>query len=256
MANSINYLSQIQTGQTIQANHINQFVNALSGSEAYDINISGSLTVVGPLNATSSWSTNALSANLASSASVEYIASNPSTNTEYNLVFKNSTTALNGYHQLAADGTNGPFYNPSTNTLTVPVVSGSSARITSITGSLSGSVVGNASTSTSASYALTSSVAIATSAINGASYPSGSAYISSAGLKMVVGSGKSGNPTPEYAVNITEISGKTLGTNCFVTATVSGSGASSVVVKSLIATTLTFETQTPNTDFHYHIIYY
>jgi hypothetical protein len=256
MANSVNYLSQIQTGQTIQAVHVNQFVEALSGSKAYDLVTSGSYTIIGPLYATASWATNALNSNLASSASLEYIASNPSTNNEYNLLFKNSTTALNGYHQLAADGTNGPFYNPSTNTLTVPVISGSSARITSITGSLSGSVVGNASTSTSASYALTSSVASATSAINGASYPSGSAYISSAALKMVVGSGKSGNPTPEYAVNITEISGKTLGINCFVTATVSGSGASSVVIKSLAATTLTFETQTPDTDFHYHIIYY
>lgn len=163
MANSVNYLSQIQTGQTIQAVHVNQFVEALSGSKAYDLVTSGSYTIIGPLYATASWATNALNSNLASSASLEYIASNPATNNEYNLVFKNSTTALNNYHQLGADGTNGPFYNPSTNTLTVPVISGSSARITSITGSLSGNVVGNvigsSSFATSASNALTSSYA-------------------------------------------------------------------------------------------------
>jgi len=50
MANSVNYLSQIQTGQTIQAVHVNQFVNALTGSEAYDIYISGSLTLTGSVD--------------------------------------------------------------------------------------------------------------------------------------------------------------------------------------------------------------
>jgi len=157
MANAVNYLSQIQTGQTIQAVHVNQFVEALSGSAAYDLVTSGSYTIIGPLYATASWATNALNAKTADSASKPYIASNASTNTEYTLVFKNSTGALNDYYQLAADGTNGPYYNPSTNTLTVPVISGSSARIASITGSLSGSVNGTASSATSASYALTSS---------------------------------------------------------------------------------------------------
>jgi hypothetical protein len=159
MANVVNYLSQIQTGQTIQAVHVNQFVDALSGSVAYDLTVSGSLTVIGPLNATASWATNAINAKLAESSSKEYIASNATTNTEYSLVFKNSTTALNDYHQLGADGTNGPFYNPSTNTLTVPSVSASLVQATSFTGSLSGSVAGTASFATSASYALTSSYA-------------------------------------------------------------------------------------------------
>jgi hypothetical protein len=159
MANSVNYLSQIQTGQTIQAVHVNQFVDALSGSVAYDLRTSGSYTIIGPLYATASWASNALASKTAESGSKTYIASNASTNTEYTLVFKNSTGALNDYYQLAADGTNGPYYNPSTNTLTVPVISGSSLQATSITGSLSGSVVGTASFATSASYALTSSYA-------------------------------------------------------------------------------------------------
>lgn len=169
MANAVNYLAQIQTGQTIQATHVNQFVNALSGSEAYDLVTSGSYTIIGPLYATASWATNALNANtaswatssfLAQSSSKAYVASNGSTNTEYTLVFKNSTGALNDYYQLAADGSNGPYYNPSTNTLTVPVISGSSVQATSLTGSLSGSVAGTASFATSASYALTSSYAV------------------------------------------------------------------------------------------------
>lgn len=159
MANAVNYLSQIQTGQTIQAVHVNQFVDALSGSVAYDLRTSGSYTIIGPLYATASWATNALNANVAASASKEYIASNNSTNAEYTLVFKNSTAALNDYHQLAADGSNGPYYNPSTNTLTVPVISGSSVQATSFTGSFLGNVNGSSSYSTTASYALTSSYA-------------------------------------------------------------------------------------------------
>jgi hypothetical protein len=159
MANAVNYLSQIQTGQTIQAVHVNQFVDALSGSQAYDLVTSGSYTIIGPLYATASWATNALNAKTADSASKPYIASNAGTNTEYTLVFKNSTGALNDYYQLGADGTNGPYYNPSTNTLTVPVISGSSARITSITGSLLGNINGSSSYATTASYALTSSYA-------------------------------------------------------------------------------------------------
>jgi hypothetical protein len=207
MANAVNYLSQIQTGQTIQAVHVNQFVEALSGSAAYDLVTSGSYTIVGPLYATASWATNALNANSSSyalsssfattssfavsasravsasftttasyavsstsalsssyavSASKAFIVDNGTTNADYTLVFKNSQAALDDYHQLGADGSNGPYYNPSTNVLGGLgglTVSGSIGRFTSITGSLSGSVSGTASFATSASYALTSSYA-------------------------------------------------------------------------------------------------
>ncbi len=135
MANAVNYLSQIQTGQTIQAVHVSQFVDAFTGSVAYDLRTSGSFTIIGPLTAT------------ASSANTAYIASNPSTDTNYTLVFKNSSGALGDFYQLAADGTNGPYYNPATNVLGGLgglTVSGSIGRFTSITGSLSGSVTGTA----------------------------------------------------------------------------------------------------------------
>ena len=150
MANAVNYLAQIQTGQTIQAVHVSQFVDAFTGSVAYDLRTSGSFTIIGPLTAT------------ASAASTVYVASNASTDTNYTLVFKNSAGALNDYYQLAADGTNGPYYNPATNVLGGTggiTVSGSIGRFTSITGSLSGSITGTASFATSASYALTSSFA-------------------------------------------------------------------------------------------------
>lgn len=197
MANKLQYLSQITTGQTIQATHISQLINALSGSEAYDLTVSGSLTVIGTLAATASWATNAISANSATSA----------------------TTATTASHAITA-------------------------RSSSF-----------ASTASFVQTAQTASYVASTTTLTGASYPSGSPAVPTAGLKMVVGSGKTGNPTPEYAVNITQIAGKTLGTDCFVTATVSGSGASTISVKSLVATTLTFETQAPDTPFHYHIVY-
>lgn len=143
-------VDQIDQTYTIEAWHVSQSVDAFTAAKDYDIRISGSLTVTGSLFATASH---------AYSGSKVYIASNNSTNTEYTLVFKNSTGALGSHYELAADGANGPYYNPSTNTLTVPIISGSSVQATSLTGSLSGSVVGTASFATSASYALTSSYA-------------------------------------------------------------------------------------------------
>jgi hypothetical protein len=254
MANSVNYLSQIQTGQTIQAVHVNQFVEALSGSKAYDLVTSGSYTIIGPLYATASWATNALNSNLASSASLEYIASNPSTNTEYNLVFKNSTTALNNYHQLGADGTNGPFYNPSTNTLTVPVISGSSARITSITGSLSGSAT-NAVTS---SYAISSSYSAVTQQSNtflGSILVSGSISTTpTQGLQIIAGASKT-NGAGVANVMLNELGAKTLGVNCFITTAPIGTGVSAVSVATQAGATVIFQGDL-NTDFSFMVVYF
>ena len=150
MGNSVNYLSQIQTGQTIQAVHVSQFVDAFTGSVAYDLITSGSFTIIGPLTAT------------ASAANTVYIGSNASTDTNYTLVFKNSSGALGDFYQLAADGTNGPYYNPATNVLGGVgglTISGSVGKFNSITGSLLGNINGSSSYATTASYALTSSYA-------------------------------------------------------------------------------------------------
>lgn len=142
---------QIDQTYTIEAWHVSQSVDAFTAAKEYNISISGSLAITGSLFATASH---------AYSGSKVYIASNNATDINYTLVFKNSTGALGSHYELAADGTNGPYYNPSSNILTVPIVSGSSIQATSLTGSLSGSVIGNVTgTVTSASYALTSSFA-------------------------------------------------------------------------------------------------
>jgi hypothetical protein len=111
---------------------------------------------------TASYVLQAVSASNANSSSTVYIASNSGTNINYTLVFKNNTSGLDNYHQLAADGVNGPYYNPSTNILggvggiTISGSIGSFNSITgsSITGSLTGSLLGTASFADTASYAL------------------------------------------------------------------------------------------------------
>jgi hypothetical protein len=221
---------------------------------------------------TASWAANAITssvlvitssisasyASASTSASLIYITASQA-NADYTLVFKNSTGALPNFYQLAADNLNGPYYNPSTNifhgdSLTV---SASKGVFTSITGSLSGSVNGTASYATSASHALTASYVAPTSALTvlGTSYPSGSISVPNSIFKFIAGANKTGAPTPTVSININELLGKTLSQNCFVTATVSGSGASSVVVNNLVGGILTFESQNPSTDFNYIIMY-
>jgi hypothetical protein len=252
MANAVNYLAQIQTGQTIQAIHVSQFVDAFTGSVAYDLRTSGSFTIIGPLTAT------------ASSANTAYIASNPSTDTNYTLVFKNSSGALGDFYQLAADGTNGPYYNPSTNVLGGLgglTVSGSIGRFISITGSLSGSVTGNVTgTATSASYAATASIsATATAADLVSSYyvPSGSAVSVAGLLKIFAGAGKTG-VTPPFtsvvSVNPLDLTGKTLNQNLFLGIATSQTG-STVSVTLSSPTTITFESTLASTDFTFVATY-
>ena len=205
--------------------------------------------------------TSSISASYASastSASLIYITASQ-TNADYTLVFKNSTGALPNFYQLAADNLNGPYYNPSTNIFhgNSLTVSASKGVFTSITGSLSGSVNGTASYTISASHALTASYIAPTSALTvlGTSYPSGSISVPNSIFKFIAGANKTGTPTPTVSININELLGKTLSQNCFVTATVSGSGVNSVVVNNLVGGTLTFESQNPSTDFNYIIMY-
>jgi hypothetical protein len=245
---------------------------SLSGSSArFSGQVISSYPGVG-FYGTASWAANAITssvlvitssisasyASASTSASLIYITASQA-NADYTLVFKNSTGALPNFYQLAADNLNGPYYNPSTNifhgdSLTV---SASKGVFTSITGSLSGSVNGTASYATSASHALTASYVAPTSALTvlGTSYPSGSISVPNSIFKFIAGANKTGAPTPTVSININELLGKTLSQNCFVTATVSGSGASSVVVNNLVGGILTFESQNPSTDFNYIIMY-
>jgi hypothetical protein len=151
--------TNILNGNIVQAADVSQSVDAFTGIEGYAISVSGSFTFSGATTG-SGFFQNAVNALSGSSV---YVASNSSTNTNYTLVFKNDTFGLDGYHQLAADGSNGPYYNPSTNVLGGAngnlTISGSVGNFNTITGSLSGSVNGTASFATTASYALTASYA-------------------------------------------------------------------------------------------------
>jgi hypothetical protein len=46
--------ASVESGETIRAGHVTQSIKALTGTEAYDITISGSLKVIGPTNLTGS----------------------------------------------------------------------------------------------------------------------------------------------------------------------------------------------------------
>jgi hypothetical protein len=113
----------------------------------------------------------------------------------------------------------------------------------SYTGSFTGSLLGVASSATSSQIVL------------GSSFPSGSGIIPNQPFKFIAGSSRTGASPNTVAINVPDISSKTLGTNCFVTATVSGSGGNSIVVNSLTAATLVFESQNPSTNFHYIIMH-
>jgi len=236
---------QIDQTYTIEAWHVSQSVDAFTAAKEYNISISGSLAITGSLFATASH---------AYSGSKVYIASNNSTNTDFNLVFKNSTGALGSHYELAADGANGPYYNPSSNILTVPIVSGSSANFTSLTGSLSGSVTGTASFATSASYAATSSIATtatSTEQLSGHYIPSGSSVSVIGLLKMFAGAGKTG-ATPPYTSVVTvtplDLTGKTLNQNLFFGVAPSQSSAT-VSVTLTSPSSITFVSNVANTDF-------
>jgi len=248
--------TNISNGNIVQAADVSQSVDAFTGIEGYAISLSGSFTFDGATTG-SGYFSNAVSAsysNITTSASyasastsASYSLSssqasdavtalnasklnptlNASTNANYNVLYAATSSAT--YETIYKEDGNIMTYNPSTNTLTV-----------------------TSSRALSASYA---DAAAAPIAVYGASYPSASAPVPSTLFKFIGGADKTGNPTPTVTVNISQILGKTLGQDCFVTATVSGSGAQSVVINGLVGSVLTFETQNPDTNFFYHILY-
>ena len=218
----------ILTGNTIQAADVSQSIDALSGLVAYDITISGSTTFTGSVMSLNGYTGSLLG--VASQADTATVTSSVSPNS-LAIALLNTTQSNNTAIRFDNDSLK---YTPSTNTLVV----------TNITASLFGT----------ASYA--QSISPVTS-VQGTYYPSGSVSQPSASLKFLAGASKTSAPLNTVTVNITELSGKTLGQNCFVTATVSGSAAvvGAITINSLIGNSLTFESQNPDTDFYYHIIY-
>ena len=100
----------ILTGQVVEAHHVTQSIDAFTGVEAYDITLSGSLTIIGPnnitvqvvasgftgsLHGTASWALNTpntVSASYAATASY-VVSSSYSLNTTSASYASNSTSA-------------------------------------------------------------------------------------------------------------------------------------------------------------------
>jgi hypothetical protein len=143
----------IINGSTIQVGHVTQSIDAFNGTAAYDITLSGSLTLTG------------------------------------------SVTSYNGF-----------------------------------TGSFSGSLTGDATSLKSNIYLLGSSAGIQN-------------------LKMIAGTAKLTAGSVSFLVS--ELSTKTLGSNCFITATLSGSAAANVAIGGLTAGNLTFNGSGGSNDMVY-----
>lgn len=131
-------LSGIQTGDAIEARHVSQSVKAFTGAEAYDITVSGSLTVQGPVQGTAG-TLNNFSSSYALTASY----------------------ALNGGSGGSGGGSVGTLQqvmeSGSITTLTITASAGISSSGAIISPSFTGSLSGSALESISASFAQTAS---------------------------------------------------------------------------------------------------
>ena len=212
--------SGVLNGQTIQASHVTQLIDAFTG-------VSYDLTINGTLNATGSTITGSISNSTSASKANTIQVSSLGGNTEFTVPYLQNTSSYAPVRYDASTFT----YNPATSLLTV-----------------------TASRAISASYAVTAATPIQ---VAGTIYPSGSVSIPNSNLKMVVGASKTGTAPNTRAINITELTGKTLGQTAFVTATVSGSAGvnNPIAVNSLTGGALTFESFAPNTDFYYTVVY-
>lgn len=212
--------SGVLNGQTIQASHVTQLIDAFTGVN-YD------LTINGTLNATGSTITGSISNAVSASKANTIQVSSLGGNTEFTVPYLQNTSSYAPVRYDASTFT----YNPSTSLLTV-----------------------------TASRAITASHAVTTptpTQVAGTIYPSGSVSIPNSSLKMLAGSSRTGTAPNTAAVTITELTGRTLGQTAFVTATVSGSAGANntIVINSLAGNILTFETQAPATTFYYTIMY-
>ena len=151
-------LSGIQTGQAIEAKHVTQSINAFTGAEAYDITVSGSLTVQGPVQGTAG-TLNNFSSSYALTASY----------------------ALNGGSGGGGGGSVGTLQqvmeSGSITTLVITASAGISSSGAIISPSFTGSLSGSALESISASFAQTASYVL--NAIS-ASFTQTASYVSNA----------------------------------------------------------------------------
>lgn len=233
----------ITTGNTIQAGHVTQSVDAFTGLVAYDIILSGSLVLTGSVRSqngftgslfgTSSWALRSVSGSYADASqqtNTVYVTSSNSTS-PIAIALLNQTSSGAGTSGVRFD--DGLKYQPSNDTL------------------YAANFEGTASVAVTASYVATVGSA---ATIVGVAVPSGSAPIT-ANLYFIAGAAQT-NPLA-VTVALPTLAGKVLGQNCFVTIGVTGSAATDLVtVTGLAGPNLTFTSQNANTNFHYHIMYY
>jgi len=232
----------ITQNNTIQAWHVSQSIDALTGGVEYDITISGSLTLTGSVDSLNGY-TGSLkgTADTGSKANNIIVNNNATTNQLYRLTYVldsntpgiGTSTYLPLYADSGSDGS-GLSYNPSTNALTASAFVGT------------------------ASWAENVITVPTPVAIKATANPSGSASIPNSLFRFIAGADQTGNAPNTVALTIGELTGKTLGQDCFVTATCSGSAGvgATIVVNSLIGNILTLESSAPNTDFFYTVMYY
>lgn len=212
----------IDQSNIINAWHVSQSIDALTGTEAYAITVSGSFTLDGGTTG-SGYFASAVKSNTS-------VISNTAANQPYTVPYLASTGSTTSALYYAA---NGPTYNPVGETLSAT------------------NFEGTASLATTASFAVTYTDP---TFVDGTIYPSGSVLVPAAALKMIAG-GSQTDGLSTATVNITEITGKVLNQNCFITATNESAAGDAISVASLGGSTVTFQSQNPNTKFSFIIMY-
>ena len=92
-----------------------------------------------------------------------------------------------------------------------------------------------------------------------ASYVIGQAYPGAGPTQQsfnVIAGSSATNLTNFVDVLLPQLATKTLGVNCFITATPTGSASSTIEVTSLTTGTVRFTTQNPSVGFCFHVMYY
>ena len=190
----------ITNGGTIQAFHVTQSIDAFSKQAAYDITLSGSLTLTGS------------------------VAS-----------YNGFTGSFTGSHFGTANLTG------------------------SFTGSFTGSYFGTANVTGSFLGGFTGSITGNSETTTGKFYPNGVGPVSQ-NAKFLAGTGRLNGGSPAtFNFPAAELASKTLGVDCFVTATLSGSApyTGTVNVGTLTGGFLSFTGNNGNADlFHFHVVYY
>jgi len=210
--------ANIIDGNVVQASDISQSIDALTGQVGYDITISGSFNLVATTGSGLWGETLRVDMDTSGFGNGNYTIPFLRTSGSGFGTFKYSETA--------------PKYNPVADVLYVT----SSQAISS-------------SQAVSASYA-------SSAKILGSYVASGSSAVPNTQLNFIAGATKT-NGGGTATVTLAELTGKTLGQNCFVSLALSSSAGinTDVQVQSLNTGILTFVSTPPSLDFFYTIIY-